>query len=105
MKWKNLHIVLFALAILFSALTHSVKAEVKKEVTPKSKATTEQVIIKAQTEALVPFTHVDFTEPVNFSFEPEFVFSPSFSEASESTADQYGYLKILLTRIQPAQAP
>lgn len=104
---RHLHILFLVLAFLLSGLTHSVKAEVASKEKKSDKATQELVIIKAQTDALMPFSFaVDVLAPSDF-----FVL-PVYSEANVKVAVptsvahiQSAYLKILLTRIQPSMAP
>lgn len=105
MKSRHFNILFLVLAFLLSSLTHSVKAEVKAKKEEKDQAA-KVYVIKAQTDALVPFSlQMDFIAPSEFvCFQ---IFSDNFSSAENVGYNDFrsAYLKILLTRIRPSQAP
>src|SRR5688572_6838146 len=81
MKMRHLHILFLVLAFLLSGLTHSVKAEVASKEKKGDKKATQELVIKAQTDALMPFSFaVDVLAPTDF-----FVL-PVYSDAAVNTS-------------------
>ncbi|MCU0430161.1 MAG: hypothetical protein MUF42_09340 [Cytophagaceae bacterium] len=104
MNRRLLYILILTFSFVLSGLQCPAKAEVVK--VEKSGSSTEQVVIKAPTDALIPFSQLDLTAPVEVTFA--LMYAPLVAETLHS---QYfsdfsvGYFKLLFTRIQPSQAP